>query len=56
MRIDPMELIDIYQQKRYRKNIVFEMKGLLLKISSIAQIVNNGDEVLGKGKRPRQHQ
>jgi hypothetical protein len=56
MRIDPMELIDRYQQKRYRKNMLFEMKGHLLKINSIAEIVRIGDEVLGKGKRPRQHQ
>jgi hypothetical protein len=54
MRIDPMELIDRYQQKRYRKNILFEMKGYLLKMSSIAEIVNIRDEVLRKGKRPRQ--
>jgi hypothetical protein len=56
MRIDPMELIDRYQQKRYRKNMLFEMKGHLLKMSSIAEIVNIGEEVVRKGKRPRQHQ
>jgi hypothetical protein len=55
-RIEPMELIDRYQQKRYRKNMLFEMKGHLLKMSTIDQIVNNGDEVLRKGKRPRQNQ
>jgi hypothetical protein len=48
--------IDTYQQKRNRKNMPFEMKGHLLKISSIAEIVNNGDEVHRKGKRRRQHQ
>jgi hypothetical protein len=51
-----MELIDRYQQKRYRKNILFEMKGHLLKMSSIAEIVKIGDEMVRKGKRPRQHQ
>jgi hypothetical protein len=54
--IDPMELIDRYQQKRHRKNMLFEMKGHLLKMSSIAEIVKIGDEVLRKWKRPRQHQ
>jgi hypothetical protein len=52
MRIDPMELIDRYQQKRYRKNMLFEMKGYLLKMSSIAEIVNIRDEVLRKKKDP----
>jgi hypothetical protein len=52
MRIDPMELIDRYQQKRYRKNMLFEMKGHLLKMSSIAEIVKIGDEVLRKKKDP----
>jgi hypothetical protein len=56
MRIDPMELIDRYRQKRYRKNILFEMKGHLLKMNTIAEIVNIRDEVVRKGKRPRQHQ
>jgi hypothetical protein len=56
MRIDGMELIDRYEQKRYRKNMLFEMKGHLLKMSSIAEIVGICDEVLRKGKRPRQHQ
>jgi hypothetical protein len=56
MRIDPMELIDRYQQKSYRKNILDEMKGHLLKMSSIAEIVSIRHEVLRKGKRPRQHQ
>jgi hypothetical protein len=56
MRIDPMELIDRYQQKRYRKNMLFEIKGHLLKMSTIAEIVNIRDEVVRKGKRPRQHQ
>jgi hypothetical protein len=51
-----MELIDRYQQKRYRKNILFDMKGHLLKMSSIAEIVKIGDEMVRKGKRPRQHQ
>jgi hypothetical protein len=54
--IDPMELIDRYQQKRYRKNMLFEMKDQLLRISTIAEIVRIGDEVLRKGKRRRQHQ
>jgi hypothetical protein len=56
LRINPMELIDRYQQKRYRKNILFDMKGHLLKMSSIAEIVKIGDEMVRKGKRPRQHQ
>jgi hypothetical protein len=54
--IDPMELIDRYQQKRYWKNMLFEMKGHLLKMRSIAEIVRIGDEVLRKGKRRRQYQ
>jgi hypothetical protein len=32
------------------------MKGHLLKMSTIAQIVRIGDGVVRKGKRPRQHQ
>jgi hypothetical protein len=56
MRIDPMELIDRYRQKKYRKNILDEMKGHLLKMSTIAEIVNIRDEVVRKGKRSRQHQ
>jgi hypothetical protein len=52
MRIDPMELIDRYQQKRYRKNMLFEMKGHLLKMSSIAEIVKIGDLLLRKKKDP----
>jgi hypothetical protein len=53
-----MELIDRYQQKRYGKNILYEMKGRLLKIRSIAEMVKIGDEVVRKRKRkrPRQHQ
>jgi hypothetical protein len=51
-----MELINGYQQQRYRKNMLFEMKGQLLKIISIAKIVEIGDEVLRKGKRPCKHQ
>jgi hypothetical protein len=45
MRTDPMELIDRYQQ-----NMLFEMKGHLLKMRSIAEIVKIGDEVLRKEK------
>jgi hypothetical protein len=56
MKIDPMELIDRYQQKRCRKNILDEMKGHLFKMSTIAEIVNIRNEVVRKGKRPRQHQ
>jgi hypothetical protein len=36
--------------------MLFEMKGHLLKMSSIAEIVKIGDEVLRKRKRPRHHQ
>jgi hypothetical protein len=54
--IDPMELIDRYQQKRHQKNMLFEMKGHLLKMSRIAEIVSIGNKVLRKGKRPRQRQ
>jgi hypothetical protein len=54
--IDPIEQIDRYQQKRGRNKILYEMKGHLLMISTIAQILNNRDEVLRKGKRPRQNQ
>jgi hypothetical protein len=50
MRTDPMELIDRYQQRRYGKNMLFEMKGHLLKMRSIAEIVKIGDEVLRKEK------
>jgi hypothetical protein len=56
MKIDPMELIDRYQQKRCRKNILDEMKGHLFKMSTIAEIVNIRNEVVRKGKKPRQHQ
>jgi hypothetical protein len=56
LTIDPIEQIDRYQQKRDGKNILYEMKGQLLKISTIAQIHNNRDEVLRQGKRPRQNQ
>jgi hypothetical protein len=53
---DLLELIDRYQQKRNRYNTLYKMKGHLLKISTIAQIINNRDEILRKGKRPRQNQ
>jgi hypothetical protein len=56
LKIDPMEMIDRYQKKRDQKNILYEMKGHLLTISTIAQILNNRDEILRKGKRPRQNQ
>jgi hypothetical protein len=53
--IDPIEQIDRYQQNRDGKNILYEIKGHILEISTIPQILNNRDEVLGRGKRPRQN-
>jgi hypothetical protein len=46
-----MEMIDRYEKKRGQKNILHKMKGHLLKMSRIAEIVKIGDEVVRKGKR-----
>jgi hypothetical protein len=51
LKIDPMEMIDRYEKKRGQKNILHKMKGHLLKMSRIAEIVKIGDEVVRKGKR-----